>query len=130
MANFNKVILVGNLTKDPELKHLASGVACCEFSMAYNESYTKDGQKVEKVHFFDIVAWKQTGELVAKFLRKGSGCLIEGSLTQDRWEDATTQQKRSRIKINAQRVQFLGKPSGQGEQGAAEEAPAEAGTEF
>lgn len=130
MANFNKVILVGNLTKDPELKYLGNGVAVCEFSMAYNEKYTKDGQAVEKVHYFDITAWKQTAELVAKYLKKGSGALIEGSLIQDRWDDVATGQKRSRVKINAQRVQFLGKAPGQQAEGAAQEQPVEDGASF
>jgi len=125
MANFNKVILVGNLTKDPELKVLGSGAQCCEFSIAFNERYNDaQGQKVEKVHYFDIVAWKKTAELVAQYLKKGSGCLIEGSMQQDRWQDATTQQNRSKIRIRAERVQFLGK-AGDGAAAGGEQAPGE-----
>lgn len=120
MANYNKVILVGNLTRDPELKYLPSGSAVCEFSIAYNERFKKGtGEAQEKVHFFDIVAWKQTAENVSKYLKKGNPCLVEGTLSQDRWE-APDGQKRSRIKVQAQRVVFLGgKPQGQEGEAAA-----------
>jgi single-strand DNA-binding protein len=123
MANFNRVILVGNLTRDPELKFLPSGTACCEFSVAFNERYRpQGGEPVEKVHFFDVVSWKQTAENVAKYLKKGSACLVEGQLTQDRWQTPEGQ-NRSKVRISAQRVVFLdrkiqdgpGSPEAQGE---------------
>lgn len=109
MAGFNKVVLVGNLTKDPESKANGSGSTLCEFSLAYNERYTKaSGEKVEKVHFFDVVAWRKTADLVIQYLKKGSQVLVEGTLSQDRWQDQSTGQNRSRVRITAQRVVFMG----------------------
>jgi single-strand DNA-binding protein len=124
MANYNRTIIMGNLTRDPELTYTPSGQPVCKFGMAVNERWTgKDGQKVEKVHFFDITAWAKTAELVSQYLKKGSSALVEGKLAQDRWEDQNTQQKRSKVYIVAERVQFVGgKPEGQ-----EAAAPADAG---
>jgi single-strand DNA-binding protein len=109
MASYNRVIVVGNLTRDPELSYLPSGQAVCKFGLACNERYNdKSGQKVEKVHFFDVTAWAKTAELVAKYLTKGKPALIEGKLSQDRWQDKDTQANRSKVYIVAERVQFLG----------------------
>lgn len=108
MPNFNKVVLLGNLTRDPELRTIPSGQAVCDFSIAINERYTsKDGQKMENVHFIDIVAWAKTAENVAKFCTKGKSILVEGKLTQERWSDKTSGEKRSKIKVTAEKVQFL-----------------------
>lgn len=113
MPNFNQVTLMGNLTRDPELKYIPSGQAVCEFSMAINERYTgKDGQKVENVHFIDIVAWAKTAEVVAKYCAKGNAILVSGKLTQERWQDKTSGQNRSKIKVTAEKVQFLFKKEG------------------
>lgn len=122
MASYNKVILVGNLTRDPELRYTPQAVAVCEFGIAINEKYTSgNGQKVEKVHFFDIVAWKRTAELVSQYCKKGTPILVDGKLTQDRWQDQQSGQNRSKVKITAERIQFLGqRPNGQA-------APAPAG---
>lgn len=115
MASYNKVILVGNLTRDPELRYTPQGSAVCEFGIAVNEKYTgQDGQKVEKVHFFDIVAWQKTAELVTKYCKKGTPLLVDGKLIQDRWQDQQSGQNRSKVKITAERIQFLGqRPNGQ-----------------
>lgn len=120
MASYNKTILVGNLTRDPELRYTPGGAAVCEFSVAVNERYTdKAGQKVENVHFFDIVAWAKTAELVSQYCKKGNPVLVDGKLSQERWDDKNTGQKRSRVKVVAERIQFLGSKNAGGQEGAA-----------
>lgn len=111
MASYNKVVLVGNLTRDPALKNLSTGSILCEFGIAVNESYKKDGQKVESVHFFDVTCWGRQAEIANQYLGKGSQVLIEGSLKQDRWESDGV--KRSKISVNCQRMVMLGKPNSQ-----------------
>lgn len=129
MASFNKVIIVGNLTKDPELQYLPSGQPVCKFSIACNERYTKDGQKVEKVYFFDVTAWAKTAELVSQYLKKGRSALVEGKLVQDRWDDQASGQKRSKVYVVAERVQFLGGKEGGGDPAAAGAEGVPAGAE-
>jgi single-strand DNA-binding protein len=116
MASFNKVILMGNLTKDPELRYTSSGMAVANFSLAINRRTAKEGEKKEEVDFFDIEAWDKQAELCSEYLSKGSGVLIEGRLKQDRWEDETGS-KRSRIKVVAATIQFLPKRAGEGGEG-------------
>lgn len=134
MASLNKVLLIGNLTRDPELKYTPQGTAVCDFSIALNEKFkAKDGSWQEKVHFIDIAAWGRTAEVCGEYLRKGRPVFVEGRLQQDRWEQPDGQ-KRSKIRVTADRVQFLGGPAGAGgapRAGAPEaaEAPAEAGPE-
>lgn len=120
MANLNKVLLIGNLVRDPELRYTPGGAAVCEFAVAVNRRYTgKQGDK-EETAFLDIVAWARQAEICAEYLKKGRQVFVEGRLTQDRWEDQKTGQKRSRIRITAERVQFLGSPTGaRAEAGAA-----------
>lgn len=109
MADFNSVLVVGRLTRDPELKYSGDGAPVCSFSVATNRRWTRDdGQRVEHVTFLDVDAWRRMAETCAQFLRKGREVLVLGSLRQDRWVDSKTQQKRSRLKIVAQQVQFLG----------------------
>lgn len=110
MASFNKVILVGNLTRDPELSYTPGGAAICKFGIAMNERYKnkQTGEDVEKVHFIDVTAWMKTAEMIAQYFHKGEPILIEGKLQQDRWEDANTQQKRSKVYVTAERFTFVG----------------------
>jgi single-strand DNA-binding protein len=110
MAYLNKVLLIGNLTKDPELRYTASGTAVCDFSLAVNRVYTSNGEKKEETCFIDINVWGRQAESVSKYLHKGSSAFIEGRLQLDQWEDKETRQKRSRIKVVADRVQFLNSP--------------------
>ena len=107
MASFNNVILVGNLTRDPEIRFTTSGVAVASFGLAVNNRYKKDGNVVDEVSFFDIEAWQKTAELCGEYLKKGRSVLIQGRLKQDRWEDDHGA-KRSKVKIVAVAVQFLG----------------------
>jgi single-strand DNA-binding protein len=116
MATFNKVILLGNLTRDPELRYTPQGSAVCEFALALNYQYTnkQTGQKVEEVSFIDIVAWGKTGEICAEYLKKGRQVMVEGRLKQDRW-DSQDGKKMSKVRVTAENVQFVGsRPAGEG----------------
>src|SRR6185503_11456909 len=131
MANLNRVLLMGNLTRDPELRYTPQGAAVCEFAIAVNEKFKgKDGNWQDKVHYIDIVAWARQAETCAEYLKKGRPVFVEGRLTQDRWEQPDGQ-KRSRLRITADRVQFLASGGGQGGEGAGARrgagAPAAAG---
>ncbi|HEV3029527.1 MAG TPA: single-stranded DNA-binding protein [Planctomycetota bacterium] len=109
MADFNSVVLLGRLVRDPELRYAPSGDPVCSFSIATNHRYTKsDGQKVHSVTFVDVDAWRQLAELCSQDLKKGGQALISGTLKQDRWVDAKTQQPRSRLKVLAREVKLVG----------------------
>ena len=108
MAYLNKVFLIGNLTRDPELRVTPKGTSICQFGLAVNRKFKgEDGSEREEVTFVDLEAWGKTGELVSKYLVKGSPAMIEGRLKFDQWEDKTTHEKRSKIKVVADNVQFL-----------------------
>jgi single-strand DNA-binding protein len=106
MASFNKVILLGNLTRDPELRYTNSGTAVCEFGLAVNRRFGDANR--DEVCFVDIVVWDKQAESTGRILQKGSPALIEGRLQYDQWEDRETRQKRSRLRVVAERVQFIG----------------------
>lgn len=109
MVSINVVVIGGNLTRDPELTYTPSGTPVCNFNVAVNEKYTDaQGQKKESVCFVEVVAWKKTAELAAEFLRKGSPVVVEGKLSQDNWEDKETGKKRSKTKLTASKVHFVG----------------------
>lgn len=109
MVSVNSVVLGGNLTRDPELKYLPNGTAVCDLNIAVNKKWTDKGtgEKKESVAFVGVVAFARTAEMAAQHLKKGAPVLIEGELTQDRWEDKTSGQKREKTKVTAQRVHFL-----------------------
>jgi single-strand DNA-binding protein len=105
--NLNNVNIMGNLTRDPEIKCLPSGKEVCSLSIANNRVYIKNGEKVSEVSYFDVDVWGITAENCSKYLTKGNGIIVEGRLRQDRWEkDGKTQ---SRVKITASAVHFLPK---------------------
>lgn len=115
MASMNFVILCGNITRDPEMRQLSSGTAVADLGLAVNESYkNKSGEMVETTCFVDVVVWGRLAETCSQFLRKGSPVLVEGKLQLDQW---TTQEgeKRSKLRVRADRVQFLGAKRGEGE---------------
>lgn len=113
MANLNKVILMGNLTRDPELRHTPRGTAVAEMSLAINRSWRNDaGEKQEDTTFVDVTFWGKTAELAQKYLTKGRGIYLEGRLQLDTWEDKDTGKKRSKLKIIGETLQFL--PDGRG----------------
>lgn len=105
--SLNSVNIMGNLTRDPEMKYIPSGKAVCSLSIANNRVYTKNGEKVTEVSYFDVEVWGLAAENCAKYLTKGAGIIVEGRLRQDRWEkDGKTQ---SRVRITANAVHFLPK---------------------
>jgi single-strand DNA-binding protein len=137
MAYLNKVLLIGNLTRDPELRVTPKGTAVCQFGLAVNRQYKDEsGATHDETAFIDIEAWGKQGELVSKYLQKGSPAFIEGRLRFDSWEDKQSGQKRNKLKVVMENVQFLSRRSdgesagggGNGEtSGAAREAtPADA----
>lgn len=111
MPSFNKVILAGHLTRDPELKYTASGSPVADFGLAMNRKYKSGEELKEEVCFVDVTVWGSQGENCTKYLTKGKACLVEGYLKLDTWE--SDQGKRSKIKVVANSVQFLGGKSGQ-----------------
>jgi single-strand DNA-binding protein len=116
--NLNNVSIMGNLTRDPEIKHISSGKAVCGLSIANNRVFIKNGEKVSEVSYFDVDVWGITAENCSKYLTKGNGIIVEGRLRQDRWEkDGKTQ---SRVKITANAVHFLPKKHNQAIQPASE----------
>ena len=117
MANLNKVMLIGRLTRDPELRYLQSGTAVCDFGVAVSRNYTKaSGEKTEEVLFVDVTAFGRQAEVVGEFLQKGRPVYVEGRLKLDRWTDQSGQ-KRSKHGVVLERFQFLDFRSG-GEGGA------------
>jgi len=112
MASFSKVILMGNLTRDPELRTIPSGAQVCNFDLAMNRVYTTQaGERKEEVCYMTIVVWGKQGENCAQYLKKGRQALVEGHLQQRSWTTPEGQ-KRSKLEVVAERVQFLG--DGQG----------------
>ena len=109
MASYNRVILMGNLTRDPELKYLPSGSSVANFGLAMNERYTdrETGEQKETPCFVDIEAWGRQAEIANEYLQKGSPVFIEGSLKFDSWE-ADDGTKRSRLRVRVFRLQFIG----------------------
>ncbi|MBB5034177.1 single-stranded DNA-binding protein [Prosthecobacter vanneervenii] len=113
MASYNKVMLIGNLTRDPEVRYTPKGSAVCDIGLAVNRVYTSDsGEKVEEVTFVDVVLWSKMAELAGKYLHKGRPVFIEGRLQMDSWEDKQTGQKRTRMRVVGEQMQFLGSPGG------------------
>lgn len=113
-ASYNHVTLIGNLTRDPELKFTAKGAAVCNMSLAINEKWKDDsGEQKERVIFVDIDVWNKTAENCAQYLKKGSSAMVVGRLKIDVWDDKQTGQKRTRLGVTAQTVQFLSTPSGE-----------------
>lgn len=126
MANLNRVLLIGNLTRDPELRVTPKGTACCQFGLAISRKFKDEaGTDREEVTFVDIEAWGKQGETIAKYVTKGRPLFVEGRLRFDQWEDKTTQQKRNKLKIVLESFQFLGAPRDASAAPAAGSAPAD-----
>jgi single-strand DNA-binding protein len=122
MANFNQFTGIGTLTRDVEVKFTPSGSAVANVALAINEKYTtKSGEKREDVLFLECVLWGKTAELAGQYLAKGKQVLFGGKLKQENWDDKTTGQKRSKIVLTVETMQFLGGPSG-GQEAPKEEA--------
>lgn len=121
MANYNKVILMGNLTRDPELRYTPNGTAVATLSLAVNRRYKANDETREETDFFDIVVFGKQAENCSEYLKKGRPVLVDGRLQQRRWE-TDEGQKRSKVEVVAFSVQFLGTPR-------SDESAAPAGTD-
>jgi single-strand DNA-binding protein len=130
MASFNKVIIAGNLTRDPELRYTPKGSAVAKIGMAVNRTWKNEaGENKEEVSFIDIEAWGRQAEVIAQYMRKGRPLLVEGRLKQDTWEDKNTHQKQSKLKVVLESFSFIDSkgPDGGGPPGEAPRRPAPAG---
>ncbi|MDB6022733.1 MAG: ssb [Pedosphaera sp.] len=122
MANFNKVILAGNLTRDPELRYTPKGTAIAKISIAINRSWRNEaGETKEEVTFVDVDAFGRTAENIGQYFKKGRPILIEGRLKLDQWDDKQSGQKRSKMGVVLENFQFMDSKGGEG--GGAPEAP-------
>jgi len=129
MASFNKVLLIGNLTKDPELRYTPQGTAVVNLRLAVNRRYRDKNQELkEEVCFVTAVVWNKQAETCNQYLHKGSSVFVEGRLQSRSWED-NTGAKKSVIEVRAERVQFMGSPSGGKTQAQVQTAPSEIHTE-
>jgi len=123
MASYNKVFLLGNLTRDPEVRYTPKGSAVADLGIAVNRQYTLDtGEKREEVTFVDVTFWGRTAEVAGEYLKKGRSVFIEGRLQLDTWDDKQSGQKRSKLKVIGEAMQMLG-----GRPGASSEEPEESG---
>jgi len=110
MGSMNRVFLMGNVTRNLELRHTPSGIAVADMGLAVSESYrNKSGETVESTCFVDVVVWARQAETCAEYLAKGSAVMVEGSLQYDKWE-TDSGEKRSKLRVRANRVQFVGRP--------------------
>ena len=115
MASLNKVMLIGNVTRDPEVKFTPKGSAVADLGLAINRSYTNQGgEKVEEVTYVDVELWGRLAEIAGEYAKKGRPIFIEGRLRIDSWEDKQSGQKRSRLKVVGEGMQLLGGRSGGG----------------
>jgi single-strand DNA-binding protein len=117
MVGFNRVIVAGNLTRDPELRYTPKGSAVAGFGLAVNRTWkTETGETKEEVSFIDVEAWGRQAEVIAQYMRKGRPLLVEGRLKQDTWEDKNTHQKVSKIKVVLEGFTFIdsNRPEGPG----------------
>jgi len=111
MASFNKVILLGNLTRDPEIRYTPKGSAVCDLGIAVNRAYTlENGERREEVTYVDVVLWARLAEIAAEYLKKGRPVFIEGRLQLDTWDDKQSGQKRSKLRVIGENMQMLGSP--------------------
>ncbi len=131
MASFNRVILMGNLTRDPEVRYTTGGTAVTDVSLAINRYRTDRNTKerIEETTFVDVTLWGRTAEIAGEYLSKGRPVLIEGRLQQDQWEDRETGQKRSKLKVVGESMQLLGSRDGGGSRPARPPAAAPSGEE-
>jgi len=131
MANFNRVLLMGNLTRDPEVRYTPKGTAIANIGLAVNRVWTTEsGEKKEEVTFVDVEVWGRQAETMGQYLSKGRPLFIEGRLKLDSWDDKETGQKRSKLKVVCENFQFIGAPKASAEfsdQPPGGDKPAEAG---
>jgi single-strand DNA-binding protein len=121
--SINQVILMGRLTRDPEMRTTSTGKAIASFSIAVDR-----GGQEDAADFFDVTAWEKLGELVNQYHSKGRRCLVQGRLRQDSWDDKETGKKRSKVEVVATDVTFLDGPAGEGGSGGSSNYPSNAGS--
>lgn len=124
MPNVNKVMLMGNITRDPQLKVVGGGTSCCELGIAVNRVWNKDGEKREEVTFVDLTAWGKQAEVINQYVKKGDPFFVEGRLKFDTWEDKQGG-KRSKLSVIVENFQLMG-----GKRGEKQEEPAELDVPF
>ncbi|MFL2859525.1 MAG: single-stranded DNA-binding protein [Pontiellaceae bacterium] len=130
MASYNRVVLVGGLTRNPELRYTPSGTAVAEFGLAVGETFkNKSGESIEKVCYADIVVWDRQAETANEYLQKGSQILVEGRLQFEQWETKDGE-KRSKLKIRADRIQFLNTNNSSNNEKKSNENKIESNNEF
>ena len=113
MASYNKVMIIGNLTRDPEIKYTPKGTAIADIGLAVNRNYTTEsGEKREEVTFIDVTLWGRVAEIVGEYCKKGRPLFVEGRLQLDSWDDKATGQKRSKLKVVGETIQLLGSREG------------------
>lgn len=113
MASYNKVMIIGNLTRDPEIKYTPKGTAIADIGLAVNRNYTTEsGEKREEVTFIDVTLWGRVAEIVGEYCKKGRPLFVEGRLQLDSWDDKATGQKRSKLKVVGENIQLLGSREG------------------
>lgn len=117
MTSFNKVILLGNLTRDPEVRYTPNGIAVASFALAVNRKYKQGDETKEEVSYIDIVVFGKQAESCGQYINKGDSVLVDGRLQQRRWDDKETGQKRSKIEVVAQSVNFMPKRASSGQGG-------------
>src|SRR5512142_119589 len=127
MTSFNKVILLGNLTRDPEVRYTPNGIAVASFAIAVNRKYKQGDETKEEVSYIDIVVFGKQAESCGQYINKGDSVLIDGR-QQRRWDDKETGQKRNKIEVIAQSVNFMPKRSSSGQAGS-HSAPSDPGME-
>src|SRR5580693_4359903 len=125
MPSFNRVIIAGNLTRDPELRYTPKGSAVANFSLAVNRTWKSEtGEMKEEVSFIDVEAWGRQAEVISQYMRKGRPLLVEGRLKMDTWEDKNTHQKQSKLKVVLESFSFIDSNRAEGGGGApASDAP-------
>jgi len=120
MPDLNKVYLAGRLTREPELRYTPSGIALCKLGLAVSRTYKgRDGERKEETLFVDVTTWDKQAEYVGQRLHKGSPVMVEGALRSDSWEDKATGQKRTKIEVQAVRIQELAWSGDRPQQGGA-----------
>ena len=128
MPNLNKVMLMGNLTRDPEIKYTPKGTAIANFGIAINRVFTPEGgEKREEVTFIDLEAFGRTAEIIGEYFKKGRPIFIEGRLKLDQWDDKTTGKKMSKLRVVVDSFEFLGSREGGGGGGGGEGGGAPSG---
>jgi single-strand DNA-binding protein len=123
MANLNKVMIIGNVTRDPEIKYTPKGSAVTDLGIAVNRVYTPEGgEKREETTFVDVTLWGRQAEIAGEYCKKGRSIYIEGRLQLDTWEDKTSGQKRSKLRVVGENFQLLGpRPGGGGSSSGGDE---------